>query len=141
MKFISLLSIVSVFVLSAINAEKEPAVLQFFPAPRIFPPEYRIHANLLVSRTSHEIILRTKEPNWLASYPEKTRGVVEYDKLPQGQYSAIINDNDAKGGDKTFRIELTRPESVFHYEGTSVTDEAVEGLQADAYVRAINDDY
>ncbi|CDS07121.1 hypothetical protein LRAMOSA09644 [Lichtheimia ramosa] len=141
MKFTSLLSVVLVFAISAANAEKEPAILQFYPAPRIFPPEYRIHANLLLSRTSHEIILRTKEPNWLASYPEKTHGVVDYDKLPQGQYKAVINDNDnSKSGEKFFRIDLTRPGGEFHYQGTSVTDEVIEDLPADGSVRAINDD-
>ncbi|KAJ8659926.1 hypothetical protein O0I10_004519 [Lichtheimia ornata] len=140
MKFISLLSIVLVFALSAAYAEKEPAILQFFPAPRVFPPEYRIHANFLLSRTSHEIILRTKEPNWLASYPQKTRGVVEYDELPKGQYRAIINDNDAKTGDKTFRIDLVRPGAEFHYEGTSVADEDIEDLPADGYVHELEDD-
>ncbi|KAJ8659927.1 hypothetical protein O0I10_004520 [Lichtheimia ornata] len=138
MKFISLLSAVLVFVLSAANAEKEVATLEFLPAPRIFPPLYRIRADFSKSRTSHEITLITKERNWLASFPERSSGEVEYDQLPSGQYSAIINDNDAKGGDKTFRIDLTRPGAEFHYEGTSVADEAVEGLQADAHVRAMS---
>ncbi|KAJ8659924.1 hypothetical protein O0I10_004517 [Lichtheimia ornata] len=140
MKFISLLSIVLVSVLSAAYAEKEPAVLQFLPAPRIFPPEYRIRADFLNSRTSHEFILRTKEPNWLASYPERSRGVVDYSELPKGRYNAIINDNDAKGGDKVLRIDLTRPGAEFHYEGTSVTDEPVDDLPADGYAREIEDD-
>ncbi|KAF7724835.1 hypothetical protein EC973_000720 [Apophysomyces ossiformis] len=141
MKFTSLLSAVLIFALSAANAEKEPAILQFMPAPRIFPPEYRIRADLLISRTSHEIILRTKEPNWVASYPERTRGVVDYSQRPQGRYDAVINDNDAKGGDKTFRIDLTRPGAEFHYEGTSVTDESIDNLPADGYVRTIEDDF
>ncbi|CEG66272.1 hypothetical protein RMATCC62417_02882 [Rhizopus microsporus] len=140
MKFTSLLSAVLVFTLSAANAEKEPAVLQFLPAPRVFPPEYRIRADLLLSRTTHEIILRTKEPNWIATYPERTRGVVDYNGLPQGRYNAIINDNDVKSGDKTFRIDLTRPGAEFHYEGTSVTDESIDDLPADGYVRPIDDD-
>ncbi|CDH51024.1 predicted protein [Lichtheimia corymbifera JMRC:FSU:9682] len=140
MKFISLLSAVLAFALSAAYAKRERATLQFFPAPRRFPPEYRIHANLLESGTSHEIILRTKEPNWLAGYPEETRGVVDYTELPRGQYGAIINDNDAKGGDKTFRIDLARAGAEFHYEGTSVTDKYVDDLPADGYVRALNED-
>ncbi|KAG1212653.1 hypothetical protein G6F69_003507 [Rhizopus microsporus] len=140
MKFTSLLSAVLVFTLSAANAEKEPAILQFFPAPRVFPPEYRIHANLLLSRTSHEIILRTKEPNWLAGYPERTRGVVDYERLPQGRYTAVINDNDANGKGKTLRIDLIRPGEEFHYEGTSVTDESIDDLPADGYVHPIDDD-
>ncbi|CDS12918.1 hypothetical protein LRAMOSA05102 [Lichtheimia ramosa] len=141
MKFTSLLSAVLVFAISTANAEREPAILQFFPAPRIFPPEYRIHANLLKSQTSHEIILRTKEPNWIASYPERTRGVVDYTQLPQGRYNAIINDNNAKGGDKTFRIDLVRPGGEFHYEGSSVADEDIEDLPADGYVRDLDDDF
>ena len=139
MKFTSLFSAVLVFSLSAVNAESEPAVLQFFPAPRIFPPEYRIHANLLLSHTSHEIILRTKKPNWIASYPEETRGVVEYSARPTGKLAAVINDNDATGGGKTFRIDLTSPGGKFHYEGTSVTDERIDGLEADGYIRPIED--
>ncbi|KAI7885192.1 hypothetical protein K492DRAFT_191278 [Lichtheimia hyalospora FSU 10163] len=140
MKFTSLVSAVLVIALSAVNAEKEPAVLQFLPAPHIFPPIYIIRADLRSSRTSHQIALYTKGRNWIASYPEKSRGVVEYNELPTGRFAAIINDNDAKGGDKTFRIDFSRPGAEFHYEGTSVTEEWIEGLSADAQVRAIDDD-
>ncbi|KAF7728457.1 hypothetical protein EC973_006137 [Apophysomyces ossiformis] len=141
MKFASLLSAVLVFALSAANAEKEPAKLRFLPAPRVFPPEYRLRADLAFSRTSHEIILRTKEPNWIASYPDLTRGEVNYNQLPLGRYDAIINDNDAQGNGKTFRIDLVRPGGEFHYVGTSVTDESINDLPADGYVRTIDDDF
>ncbi|KAL4213498.1 hypothetical protein AB4K20DRAFT_1844428 [Rhizopus microsporus] len=140
MKFTSFLSAVLVFTIFTANAENEPAVLQFLPAPRIFPPIYRIRADLLLSRTSHEIILRTREPNWIATYPERTRGVVDYNKLSNGRYEAVINDNYAKGGYKTFRIDLIRPGVELHYEGSSVTDELIEDLPADGDVRAIDED-
>ncbi|KAI7876020.1 hypothetical protein K492DRAFT_182105 [Lichtheimia hyalospora FSU 10163] len=139
MKFTSLFSAVLVFALSAVNAEREPAVLQFMPVPRIFPPEYRIRADLLLSRTSHEIILRTKEPNWIASYPEGTRGTVEYTQLPAGKYAAVINDNYDNSGDKTFRINFSRPGATFSFEGSSVTDESLNDLKADGFIRAVEE--
>ncbi|KAI7885208.1 hypothetical protein K492DRAFT_172532 [Lichtheimia hyalospora FSU 10163] len=101
---------------------------------------YIIRADLLLSQTSHEIMLHTKEPNWIASYPERSRGVVDYDQLPTGQSAAIINDNDANG-DKSFRIDLARDGVVYHFEGSSVTDEPIDNLRADARVRAIEDDF
>ena len=135
MKFTSLFSAVLVFALSAVNAEKEPAILQFMPAPRIFPPMYIIRADLPLSGTSHEIVLYTRESSWIASYPEKSHGEVEYSALPTGEYAALINDNDGNNGDKTFRIDLTRPGGEFHYAGTSVTERWIENVQADARVR------
>ncbi|CAO3697768.1 hypothetical protein G6F70_008995 [Rhizopus microsporus] len=140
MKFTSLLSVVLIFTLSAANAEREQAVLQFLPAPRIFPPWYIIHANFLSSRTSCRIQLRTKEPNWVAEPFQTTQGVVDYVMFQNGRYDAVINDNDAKGGEKTFRIDLTGSGGEFHYEGSSVTDEWIENLQADGDVSNFGDD-
>ncbi|KAL1914166.1 uncharacterized protein VTP21DRAFT_10265 [Calcarisporiella thermophila] len=127
-------------VLFVVSAEKEPAILQFYPAPRIFPPEYRIRANLLLSRKSYEIILRTQEPNWLASYPERSRGLVEYNVLPGGPYDAVINDNVNDGGEKILGIKLSRRGADFLFKGSSVTDEVVHDLPAKAIVRPIDDD-
>ncbi|RCH95177.1 hypothetical protein CU097_013649 [Rhizopus azygosporus] len=136
MKFTSLL----VFTLSSANAEKEPTVLQFLPVPHIFPPMYRIRAELLSSRTSHEIVLRTDSPDLFAYYSQRTRGVVNYEKLPNGQYNVVINDNDAKGGDEPFRIDLIRSGEEFHYEGTSVTYKWIDDVKGYGNVRAIDDD-
>ncbi|KAI7884566.1 hypothetical protein K492DRAFT_234719 [Lichtheimia hyalospora FSU 10163] len=133
MKFTSLLSAVLVFALSAVNAKKEPAVIQFRPAPRTSPPSYVIQIDLLSSHILQEIMLRTKAPNYLADVPERSHGVVDYSELPDGVFDVIINDNDANGVEKTFRIDIGGPEVKFHYEGTSVTDEQIKELQADGY--------
>ena len=66
--------------------------------------------------------------------------MVDYNKLSNGRYEAVINDNYAKGGYKTFRIDLIRPGVELHYEGSSVTDELIEDLPADGDVRAIDED-
>lgn len=140
MKFTTLLSAVLVFTISAVNAVREEARLLFLPAPRIFPPMYRIRADLSSSRISYEIVMNTREPNWLAGYPTTSKGVIEFNELPDGRCHALINDNNSKGGDKTFTFDLERSGVKFHYEGTSVTDEQIEDLPADGYVRTIDDD-
>ncbi|KAF7723752.1 hypothetical protein EC973_001728, partial [Apophysomyces ossiformis] len=119
MKFASVLSAVLVFALSAANAETERANILFLPAVRMFPPMYRLRIDLVSSKTTYELTLKTKEPNWVASYPDRSRGVVEYSEVPVGRSNAVINDNDLKGGDKTFMIDLYKYGKVFHYEGTS----------------------
>ncbi|KAI7878093.1 hypothetical protein K492DRAFT_197143 [Lichtheimia hyalospora FSU 10163] len=137
MKFTSFFSAALVFALSAVNAKQEPAVLHLLPTSHEFPQEYVVRINLLSSETSREIILRTKEPNWITPGPVGSHGIVNYNQLPNGPFGAVINDNYANGGRKAFRIDLTRPGEEFHYEGTSVTDEFIENLPADGYVRAI----
>ena len=138
MKFTSLFSAVLVFALSAVNAESEPAVLQVLSTSDDAPPEYRINATMSSSLTSFEMLLSTKEPNGIPFFTETTSGVAEYNELPIGKFDAIINDNNATGYGKTFRIDLSRPGVEFHYEGTSVTDESIDNLLADANIQAIN---
>lgn len=84
--------------------------------------------------------MNTRDPNWVAGYPTTTNGVVEFDTLPNGRYYALINDNNSKGGDKTFTLDLEKSGVKFHYEGTSVTDEYIHDLEADGYVYQVDDD-
>lgn len=134
MKFTTLISAVLVFAISAAHAAYEPAVLEFLQAAHVFPPEYRIHVNLINRGTSHEIFLNTKQPNSIASYPQKSRGMIEYTDLPKGEYDAVINDNDSKDGVKSFRLELTRPGAKLYFKGDSLTGEPIHNMQADGYV-------
>ncbi|CEI86864.1 hypothetical protein RMCBS344292_01290 [Rhizopus microsporus] len=70
------------------------------------------------------------EPRFLAYEYTITRGMIDYKKLPNGRYDAVINDNDIKGGEKTLRIDFTRSGEEFHYEGSSVNDEWIENMPA-----------
>ncbi|CDS07101.1 hypothetical protein LRAMOSA09624 [Lichtheimia ramosa] len=136
MKFTSLLSVVLVFAISAANAEKELATLQFIPASEPSPPEYRLRVDLHSSDTSHEIILRTEGQTWLTTSPQTSRGVVDNNNngLSKGRFNAVINDNDAKGNGKKLTIDLVGSGGEFHYEGTSVTEESIDYLSAEGFV-------
>lgn len=135
MKFVSLLSAVLVFALSTANAAKEPAILEFVEAP---PQEYRIHADLLMRRTSHVIVLRTEDPNWPAINPGRSFGVVDYEQFPSGECRAIISDSTVDRRDKTLRIDLFGAGGGrFNYEGRSVIDQDIDNLQVDGFVRTI----
>lgn len=141
MKFTTLIFAVLVLAISAVNAVREQAVLEFLPAaPEDSSQEYKIRVSLLWSDTSYEITLYTQEPTLIASYPTTSSGVVEFGESPDGPYEAVINDNIISGTRKTFRIDLARPGGAFHFKGESVTDEWIDDLSADAYVSPTHGD-
>ncbi|KAI7886604.1 hypothetical protein K492DRAFT_186464 [Lichtheimia hyalospora FSU 10163] len=131
MKFTSLLSAVMVFGLSAVNAEREEAVLRRLILPSVSPPDYRFAVYLEHIGYRYDIILRTKDRHFGEFFTEESRGIVEYDPPPIGEVEAVINDNYANGSDeKTFRIDLEGPGAEFHFEGTSVIRESIDNLTA-----------
>ncbi|CDH58492.1 predicted protein [Lichtheimia corymbifera JMRC:FSU:9682] len=141
MKFTTLIFAVLVLAISAANAVKEQAVLEFLPAsPEEFSLEYKIRVSLLWSGTSYEIALYTQVPTLIASYPTTSTGMVEFDEPPNGPYNAVINDNATGGSRKTFRLDLTGPGADFYFKGESVTNEWIDDLSADAFVSPITGD-
>ncbi|KAJ8655467.1 hypothetical protein O0I10_008753 [Lichtheimia ornata] len=142
MKFTTLLSAILVFAISAANADREQAQLQFLQAPHAFPPMYKIRIDLPSSGKSFEIILYSYEPTQFARYAKKSIGEVYYDNPPHHFFNAIINDDYNEDGDKIFRMDLTGSEGEFHfhYEGTSVTDGPVENLQGEGHISSDDDD-
>lgn len=133
MKFIALLTAILVFAISAANAAKEGVTLKFSRIDGIYPPLYQIRTK--VADTTYDIMLQTFELNGLPRGTRFSDGTIEYDNnaILEGTYDAVINNNDAKNGDKTLRLDLVGPVAI-HYEGTSITDERIYDLKGEGTV-------
>ncbi|KAI7878091.1 hypothetical protein K492DRAFT_197142 [Lichtheimia hyalospora FSU 10163] len=138
MKFTSFFSAVLVFALSAVNAREEPAYLQFLEAPRGPMPRYKIRADLLLSETSYEIVLRPKDSNWIYPDTYESGGRVNYDQMPTGQITAIIDENYNIDYNKTLSIDLFGSGGICRFEGTGVTNDTIAYVEAEGQAHVIN---